>query len=176
MDEILHLRRKSTQKRRRELAAYVTEDAQQNERLNQERLSQQLALNQDARSITRISPVAMVQNLFEAFAGNGFERLYAILENVRSLPANRDCIEKTGMMQIASTRGRARRHVSEKGSDGSNTEVQGRTQLNRDFNTAAMDMLMLTLFFIVLMSGGISRLRPRGDLSHVHNTYPPRTA
>ena len=47
---------------------YVMKDAQQQERLNQERLTEQIAQVQGARNVTRISPVAMVQHLMEAFA------------------------------------------------------------------------------------------------------------
>ena len=144
------------QKRRRELAAYVTEDAQQNERLNQERLSQQLAQIQDARSITRISPVAMVQNLFEAFAGTGFERHTQFLENVRSYARQfREFVIETdrhdakSLHAVGVREGMSQKKVAMEAIPKFSDELS----LNRDFNTAAMDMLLLTLFFIVLMSG-----------------------
>ena len=144
------------QKRRRELAAYVTEDAQQNERLNQERLSQQLAQIQDARSITRISPVAMVQNLFEAFAGTGFERHTQFLENVRSYARQfREFVIETdrhdakSLHAVGVREGMSQKKVAMEAIPKFKDELS----LNRDFNTAAMDMLLLALFFIVLMSG-----------------------
>ena len=55
-------------------AEYVTKGAVQGERLSHERLNQEHAQIQLARSVTRISPVAIVQHLIEAFAGTGFER------------------------------------------------------------------------------------------------------
>ena len=144
------------QKRRRELAAYVTEDAQQNERLNQERLSQQLAQIQEARSITRISPVAMVQNLFEAFAGTGFERHTQFLENVRTYARQfREFVTETdrhdakSLHAVGVREGMSQKKVAMEAIPKFSDELS----LNRDFNTAAMDMLLLTLFFIVLMSG-----------------------
>ena len=144
------------QKRRRELAAYVTEDAQQNERLNQERLSQQLAQIQAARSITRISPVAMVQNLFEAFAGTGFERHTQFLENVRSYARQfREFVTETdrhdakSLHAVGVREGMSQKKVAMEAIPKFKDELS----LNLDFNTAAMDMLLLTLFFIVLMSG-----------------------
>ena len=144
------------QKRIRELAAYVTEDAQQNERLNQERLSQQLAQIQEARSITRISPVAMVQNLFEAFAGTGFERHLQFLENVRTYARQfREFVIETdrhdakSLHAVGVREGMSQKKVAMEAIPKFKDELS----LNRDFNTAAMDMLLLALFFIVLMSG-----------------------
>ena len=64
---------------------YVTNEAAQRERLSQEHLDQQHAQIQLARSITRISPVAIVQHLLEVFAGTGFERHLQFVENVQRL-------------------------------------------------------------------------------------------
>ena len=55
-------------------SAYVTKDAEQQEQLHEKRLNRRIAEVHRARTITRISPVTIVQNLIESFAGTGFER------------------------------------------------------------------------------------------------------
>ena len=62
---------------------YVTQEAAEQERLVEERLDEQIAQVQRARSITRISPTAVVQHLLESFAGTGFERHLQFLENAQ---------------------------------------------------------------------------------------------
>ena len=64
--------------------AYVTEDAEQQEQLHEERLNRRIAEVNQARAITRLSPVTIVQNLLESFAGTGFERHLQFLENVQT--------------------------------------------------------------------------------------------
>ena len=59
---------------------YVTKDAEQQEQLHTERLNQRISEVHRARNITRISPVTIVQNLLESFAGTGFERHLQFLE------------------------------------------------------------------------------------------------
>ena len=62
---------------------YVMQEAAEQERLIEERLDEQIAQVQRARSITRISPTAVVQHLLESFAGTGFERHIQFLENAQ---------------------------------------------------------------------------------------------
>ena len=56
------------------IAEYLTVDAEQNERFTEKYLNQQITQGKRARAITRISPAAIVQHLFESFAGTGLER------------------------------------------------------------------------------------------------------
>ena len=51
---------------------YVTQEAAEQERLVEERLNEQVVQVQYARSITRISPTAVLQHLLESFARNRF--------------------------------------------------------------------------------------------------------
>ena len=62
----------------------LPEDAEQQEQLHEERLNRRIAEVHRARTITRISPVTIVQNLIESFAGTGFERHLQFLENVQT--------------------------------------------------------------------------------------------
>ena len=62
---------------------YLTEDARDNERLNEEHLDAQLTQIRLARSITRISPASSVQYAIESLAGTGFTRHVQFLEQVR---------------------------------------------------------------------------------------------
>ena len=135
---------------------YVMKDAQQQERLNQERLAEQIAQVQRARNITRISPVAIVQHLMETFAGTGFERHLQFLENVRAharqfreFVIEEDRHDPGSLHVIGVPTGMSQKKVE----PGAIPRFEDTLSLSHDFNTAAMDLLLLVLFFIVLMSG-----------------------
>ena len=135
---------------------YVMKDAQQQERLNQERLTEQIAQVQGARNVTRISPVAIVQHLIEAFAGTGFERHQQFLENVhaharqfREFVIEEDRRDSESLHVIGVPTGMSQKKVE----PGAIPRFEDTLSLRRDFNTAAMELLVLVLFFIVLMSG-----------------------
>ena len=53
------------------------------ERYNEAYLKQQITQGKQARAITRISPTAIVQRLFESFAGTGFDRHLQFIGNVQ---------------------------------------------------------------------------------------------
>ncbi len=144
------------ERRRRELAEYVTEEAQLQERLNQEHLAQQLEQVREARSITRISPVAMVQHLFEAFAGTGFERHRQFLQNVRpyarqfqKFVIETDRHDAESLHVVGVREGMSQKKVAMEAIP----KFKDTLDLGRDFNTAAMDLLLLVLFLIVLLLG-----------------------
>ena len=135
---------------------YVMRDAQQQERLNQERLAEQIAQVQGARNITRISPVAIVQHLMETFAGTGFERHLHFLENVRAharqfreFVIEEDRRDRESLHVIGVPTGMSQKKVE----PGAIPRFEDTLSLRRDFNAAAMDLLLLVLFFIVLMLG-----------------------
>ena len=135
---------------------YVMKDALQQERLNQERLAEQIAQVQGARNITRISPVAIVQHLMEAFAGTGFERHLHFLENVRTharqfreFVIEEDQGDRESLHVIGVPTGMSQKQVE----PGAIPRFEDTLSLRRDFNTAAMDLLLLVLFFMVLMLG-----------------------
>ena len=135
---------------------YVINEAAQRERLSQEHLAQQHAQIQLARSVTRISPVAIVQHLLEVFAGTGFERHLQFVENVqhyareyREFVTDMDRADPESLHIIGIREGMSRKPISPE----SIPIFEDTLSLSRDFNAAAMDLLLLTLFVLVLLSG-----------------------
>ena len=109
-----------------------------------------------ARVITRFSPVTIVEHLLESLAGTGFERHLQFLENVQSYARQfREFIVDTDSADPESLHiFGVREGVSQKSV---NPEAVPRFEdvlnFRRDFNTAAMDLLLLTLFFAVFFAG-----------------------
>ena len=135
---------------------YVTKDAAERERLSQELLDQQHAQIQLARSVTRISPVVLVQHLLEVFAGTGFERHQQFVENVqryareyREFVSDMDRADPDSLHIIGMHEGMSKKPISPE----SIPTFEDTLSLSRDFNAAAVDLLLLTLFFVVLLSG-----------------------
>ena len=135
---------------------YVTNEAAQRERLSHERLNQEHAQIQLARSVTRISPVAIVQHLFEAFAGTGFERHRQFVENVqryareyREFVGDMDRADPDSPHIIGVREGMSQKPVNPEAVP----KFEDTLSLSRDFNTAAVDLLLLVLFFVVFFSG-----------------------
>ena len=135
---------------------YVTNEAAQRERLSQKHLDQQHAQIQLARSVTRISPVAIVQHLLEVFAGTGFERHLQFVENVqhyareyREFVTDMDRADPDSLHIIGIREGMSKKPISPE----SIPIFEDTLSLSRDFNAATMDLLLLVLFFVVLLSG-----------------------
>ena len=136
--------------------AFVTEDAEQQEQLHEERLNQQISEVHRARVITRISPVTIVQNLIESFAGTGFERHLQFLENVqtyvrefRIFIVDTDKADPESLHIFGVRTGMSPKPISPE----SVPRFEDTLNLSKDFNTAAMELLLLTLFVLVLLSG-----------------------
>ena len=134
---------------------YVTKDAAQRERLSQEHLDQQHAQIQLARSVTRISPVVLVQHLLEVFAGTGFERHQQFVENVqryareyREFVSDMDRADPDSLHILGMHEGMSKKPISPE----SIPTFEDTLSLSRDFNAAAIDLLLLALFFVVLLS------------------------
>ena len=135
---------------------YVIKDVTERERLSQEYLTQQHAQIQLARSVTRISPVVLVQHLLEVFAGTGFERHQQFVENVqryareyRGFVSDMDRSDPDSLHIIGTYEGMSKKPISPE----SIPTFEDRLSLSRDFNAAAIDLLLLTLFFVVFLSG-----------------------
>ena len=135
---------------------YVTQEAVEQERLIEERLDEQIAQVQRARSITRISPTAVVQHLLESFAGTGFERHLQFLENAqryaieyRKFVADTDRGDPASLHLMGVRKGMSEKPVRPE----SIPIFEDTLNLSKDFNTAAMDLLLLTLFVVVLLAG-----------------------
>ena len=135
---------------------FVTKDKAAQEHLIEERLMQQVEQVQRARAITRISPAAIVQQLLESFAGTGFERHLQFLENAQHygrqyhvfiIDTDRGDPESPHFIGVPE--GMSKKPVSPE----SIPKFEDTLSLGKDFNTAAIDLLLLTLFVIVLLSG-----------------------
>ena len=138
------------------LGEYVTTEAERYERFNETYLNQQIAQGKRARAITRLSPTAIVQRLFESFAGTGFERHLQFVENAqryareyREFVIDTDRADPESLHIIGIREGMSRKPVS----PAAIPKFKDTLSLNRDFNTAATDLLLLVLFLAVLVSG-----------------------
>ena len=134
----------------------VTRDAEQQERLHAEQLNQQISQMNRARAITRISPVAIFQHLFESFAGTGFERHLQFLENVKShaqqfrvFITETDKADPKSLHIFGVRKGMSQEPVNPEAIP----KFEDTLDLSKDFNTAATELLLLTLFVVVLLSG-----------------------
>ena len=135
---------------------YVTQEAAEQERLIEKRLNEQVAQVQQARSITRISPTAILQHLLESFAGTGFERHLQFLENAqhyareyREFVIDTDNADPESLHLIGVREGMSQKPVN----PDAVPIFEDALSLSKDFNAAAMDLLLLTLFVVVLLSG-----------------------
>ena len=135
---------------------YIMKQVEQQERLRREHLNQQITQVQRARAITRISPAAIFQQSLEAFAGTGFTRHLQFLENAQRYAREyREFIENTDRSDAESPHligvpeGMSKKPVSPEAIP----RFEDTLNLSNDFNTATTELLLLTLFFVVLLSG-----------------------
>ena len=135
---------------------FVTKDAEGHERLSQEHLTQQITQVDLARAATRISPASLVQHLLESFAGTGFYRHLQFLENAqryareyREFVIDTDRADPDSPHIIGVREGMSRKPVSPE----SIPRFEDSLSLSRDFNTAAVDLLLIPMCVVVLMSG-----------------------
>ena len=135
---------------------YVIKDVTERERLSHEYLAQQHAQIQFARSVTRISPVVLVQHLLEVFAGTGFGRHQQFVENVqryareyREFVSDMETADSDSLHIIGTYEGMSKKPISPE----SIPTFEDTLSLSQDFNAAAVDLLLLTLFFVVLFAG-----------------------
>ncbi len=134
----------------------VIDDAERNEKLNEEHLTQQIAQVKFARSIIRISPASLVQHLLESFAGTGFNRHLQFLENVkryahqyREFVTDTDSADPDSPHIIGVREGMSRKPVS----PDSIPRFEDILSLGRDFNAVTTDLLLLAVVVVILMSG-----------------------
>ena len=135
---------------------HVIAEAEEQERVNEEHLAQQIAQVKFARGTTRVSPIAISQHLFESFAGTGFERHLQFLENTktharqfRKFIADTDSGDPESSHIIGIREGMSEKPVN----PAAIPKFEDTLSLSKDFNAAAVDLLLLTLFVIVLLSG-----------------------
>ena len=133
----------------------VTKEVELQERLNQEHLKQQIAQFQVARSVARVSPRIIVQDLIESFAGTGFDRHQQFLENARHYARQfREFIVSTERADLESLHliG-VREGMSQNPVNPEAVPIfEDTLNLNRDFKDAAPELFLLVLFFVVLLA------------------------
>ena len=126
------------------------------ERVTGEYLTFKITQVQRARAITSISPAALLQHLFEAFAGTGLDRYQQFTGDVQRYA--REYREFVIDMERGDPESRhimgVREGMSQKPI---NPEAVPRFEdtlnIGKDFNTAATELLLLTLFVVVLLAG-----------------------
>ena len=135
---------------------YVMKDANQDGRLRQEYFDERMSQVRQAREITRISPLAVAQQLLEIFAGTGLKRHGQFVENVQlygreyhEFIADTDRADPKSPHIIGIRDGMSKKKVSPEAIP----IFEDTLSLRKDFNAAAMDLLLLTLFVVVLLSG-----------------------
>ena len=135
---------------------YVIEDVEQQERLHEGILKQRISQVNRARAITRISPVTIVQHLLEVFAGTGFERHQQFVVNVqhyareyREFVTDMDRADPESLHIIGVREGMSQKPVN----PDAVPKFEDTLSLSKDFNAAAVDLLLLMLFVLVLLSG-----------------------
>ena len=135
---------------------HVTEEAEEQERLSEEHLTRQMAQVKLARITTQISPVAIVQHLLESFAGTGFGRHLQFLENAKSYAQqfktfiiDTDKADPESLHIIGIREGMSQKSVNPEAIP----KFEDTLSLSKDFNTIAIDLLLLILFFVVLLAG-----------------------
>ena len=135
---------------------FYTENAEREERRHEERLKYRTTQVHRARAITSISPATLLQHLIEAFAGTGFERHLQFAGNVqryahqlREFVADTDQGDPESLHIIGVREGMSQKPVSPEAVP----KFEDTLSLSKDFNTRTTELLLLTLFVIVLLSG-----------------------
>ena len=135
---------------------FVTKEAEQSGRLNQEYLTQQIAQAKRARAITRISPVTILQHLFETLVGTGFNRHLQFLENAqryargfRTFVVEIDRRDPDSLQVIGVREGMSEKKVAA----AAIPIFEDKLSLTRDFNAVVTDLLLLGVFVVVLFLG-----------------------
>ena len=143
-------------KRLRAKSEFYTENAEREERWQEEQLKYRTSQVHRARAITSISPATLLQHLIEAFAGTGFERHLQFAENVqryarqfREFVADTDRADPESLHILGVREGMSKKSVN----PAAVPKFEDTLNLSKDFNTTAMELLLLTLFVLVLLSG-----------------------
>ena len=134
---------------------FYTETAERSERWREERLKYRSSQVYRARVITGISPATLLQHLIEAFAGTGFERHLQFVGNaqryarqLREFIVDTDRGDPDSLHIMNIREGMSQKPVSPEAIP----RFEDTLSLSKDFNTAAMELLLLVLFVVVLLS------------------------
>jgi ABC-type transport system involved in multi-copper enzyme maturation permease subunit len=133
-----------------------TKIAVSGERLAGEYLTFKITQVQRARAITTFSPAALLQHLFEAFAGTGLDRYQQFTENVqryareyREFVVDMDRGDPESRHIMGVREGMSQKPVNPEAIP----KFEDTLNIGEDFNTAATELLLLTLFVVVLLAG-----------------------
>ena len=137
-------------------AELISRDVETRERLNRERLDAQVAQVQRARTVTRLSPAAIVQYALESMAGTGFNRHLQYLEHVHQHTKQfRQFIVETDRADIQSRhfigipKGMSQKPVAGEAIP----KFEDKIAFSDTLNTATLDLLLLVLLLGVFISG-----------------------
>ena len=146
----------SDDRKLRAKSEFYTENAEREERKHEERLKYRTSQVRRAHAITSISPATLLQHLIEAFAGTGFERHLQFVENTqryarqfREFIIDTDRGDPESLHIIGVREGMSQKPVNSKAVP----RFEDTLSLSQDFNTVAMELLLLLLFVVVLLSG-----------------------
>ena len=135
---------------------FFTNNAERSERWREERLKYRISQGHRAHAITSISPATLLQHLIEAFAGTGFERHLQFVENTqrytrqfREFIVDTDRGDPESLHIIGVREGMSQKPVSPEAVP----RFEDTLSLSKDFNTVAIELLLLMLFVVVLLSG-----------------------
>ena len=133
-----------------------TKIAVSGERLAGEYLTFKITQVQRARAITSISPAALLQHLLESFSGTGLDRHQQFTENVqryareyREFVVDMERGDPESLHIMGVREGMSQKPVNPEAVP----RFEDTRNLSRDFNTAATELLLLTLFVVVLLAG-----------------------
>ena len=134
-------------------AEYVNKDAELRDRLHADYLSTELRQIQTARSLTRISPAAVVQYAFEALAGTGLPRHLDFISQTRQYAKqfrqfliDTDRADPESPHVIGIPEGTSQKSVN----FDAIPKFEDQHRFSADFNAAIVDLLLLILFLLVL--------------------------
>ena len=138
------------------IGEWHTKTAVSEERLNAGYVTFKINQVQRARVITSISPAVLLQHLLESFAGTGLDRHQQFIENVqryareyREFVVDMDRGDPESPHIIGVREGMSQKPINPEAVP----KFEDALNLNRDFNTAATELLLLTLFVVVLLAG-----------------------
>ena len=137
-------------------AEYVNKDAELRDRLHAGYLSEELRQIQTARSLTRISPAAIVQYAFEALAGTGMPRHLDFISQTRQYARqfrqfliDTDRADPESPHALGIPEGTSQKPVN----FDAVPKFEDQHRFSVDFNAAIVDLLLLILFLLVLFVG-----------------------
>ena len=137
-------------------AEYVNKDAELRDRLHAGYLSAELRQIQAARSLTRISPAAIVQYAFEGLSGTGLPRHLDFISQTRQYAKqfrqfliDTDRADPASPHAVGIPEGTSQKPVN----FDAVPKFEDRHRFSADFNAAIIDLLLLILFLLVLFVG-----------------------